>query len=103
MTNQLKELNSNIQAKDRKIRKSYPSMKRVEVYFKIEVYSKDFSEILYESNDLNHTLAKKVWAELMSSERYMDCVKQFVRYQSGGYVGGIILGGSREVIQNVVC
>lgn len=63
MSNQLKDLNSNIQAKDKKIKSIYKTMKRVRVY----------------------------------------CAVQVVRIQTGGYVGGIILGGSCTVIQNVAC
>lgn len=99
----IKELNTNIKAKNRKIKSTYKSMKRVKVYFKVEVYSKDFSECLYETNDLNDKTAKAVWAELLVSEQYKDAVKQLVCYQSAGYVGGIILGGHRDVIQNVAC
>lgn len=100
---QLASLNSNIPAKNRKIKSIYKSMKKVKVYFKVEVYSKDMSECLYETNDLDSKTAKAVWNELLASEKYMDAVKQLVRYQSSGYVGGIILGGHRDVLQNVAC
>ena len=99
----IKELNTNIKAKNRKIKSIYKSIKRVKVYFKVEVYSKDFSECLYETNDLDDKTAKAVWAELLASEHYKDAIKQLVRCQSSGYVGGIILGGHRDVIQNVTC
>ena len=102
MSNQLKDLNSNIQAKDKKIKSIYKTMKRVRVYYAVQVYNKETFEMVYESEELTRAKAEKVMKEAVDKYN-SDFVKQLVRVQTGGYVGGIILGGSCTVIQNVAC
>ena len=111
MSNQLKELNSNIPAKTAEIRQYSKAVKRVRVYFQVQVYKADMSDIAYMSDELTAAKAKKIFdtltytpserAKLLSIRPAQHCI-QLVRIQTGGHVGGIILGGSREKVDEVI-
>lgn len=110
MSTQLKSLNINIEAKDRKIKSTYKSMKRVKVYFQVQIYNLDKSELVYQSNDFTSVQAKRAWNALTHNDaertklltlRPAKYVYQLVRIQTGGYVGGIILSGHRDMLQEL--
>ncbi len=108
MSDQLKSLNQNIEGKNRKIKSTYRSMKRVRVYFLVQTYTLDMSDMVYESPECTIAKATKIFKVLTHTEaerakllsiRPAKYIHQLVRIQTGGYVGGIILGGSRQVIE----
>jgi hypothetical protein len=100
MGSQLKSLNTNISAKNKHIRSTYKSLKRVRVYFIVRVYDKDTFEPTYESSELKSNIAKRVFESACNEYIDSHLVKQLIRVQTGGYVGGIILSGNSEVIQS---
>ncbi len=106
---QLNELNRNIEGKNRKIKSTYKSMRKVRVYFEVQVYSLDM-ELVFQSDEFDSKRAKSAWKALTNTPaeraklltlRPAKYKYQLVRIQTGGYVGGIILGGSRSVVEEL--
>ena len=91
---QLNDLNSNIPAKNRRIKKCYPTMNRVRVFFRVQV--NHGGECVALSKELTASQAKRLFDSLDLS---LGSDAQLVRIQTSGYVGGIILGGSRDVLE----
>lgn len=95
---QLKELNSDISGKDRKIKAVYKTMKRVRVYFQVKVLDMESCEIIYETEELkSFKLAQKLYEAAITE--YSGKTVRLYRIQTGGYVGGIILAGRCETLQ----
>lgn len=97
---QLKELNRNIAGKNRKIKSTYRSMQRVRVYFVVDIIqTSDNCPIATSVEFKTAEAAEKLFAFVSISDGY---TYQIRRIQTSGYVGGIILGGSSEVIKKTV-
>ena len=103
----LKELNSNIPAKNRKIKSTYPSMKRVRVYFVIRVWTLD-GTLITESKDLRAAQVDKAWLNTVNTPEERKTLLSMrpakyhytlTRVQTSGYVGGIVLSGSAELVE----
>ncbi len=104
------ELNRNIPQRERKIRAYSKSIKRVKVTFQVQVYTIDMSSLVNQWADLELSKANKLFKILTYNEKDRKTLLalrpakyryQLIRFQSSGYLGGIILGSSREVIQDV--
>lgn len=104
----IRELNSNISSKNARIKHTFRSIKKVRVYFAIQVYKLDMSDMVLELSELKsfkskwktltHTDAERVKLLTIRPAQYRY---QLVRIQTSGYVGGIILGGSRTVMEDL--
>ena len=98
MKNQLKELNKNITQKNNKIKSTFKTMKKVKVYYEIQITNRETYAIEHVSSQLTQKQAVAAYNEACNT--YATSIVQIVKIQSGGYVGGIILGGSAEIVQS---
>ncbi|HMX98728.1 MAG TPA: hypothetical protein PK473_03155 [Nitrosomonas sp.] len=95
MRKQLKELNTNITKKNARIKKSFPTMKKVKVVFKVE-YSLECG-VCFSAEYSTLVEAKKSYKQVINNVQYWNYIT-LSRVQRGGYVGGIILGTTVETL-----